>query len=302
MALSNKPKPKQPLLETLLETKINKQLTNWLAYHLVFDEKININLSELNSPFLIEKLANIIIENKLDINQISHNWSLAKTDDSHISWIKDDERQQQWIINYISVQYGHNLGLQLTTLTGIELIKATLDTLKTKPEHKKHQIENIKQAWFEHAKGDKIFEWFEKEDKTAKYQSAWALISSKQIPTYLEKEFSNKKEILMFFDKTGISKEEKIGIVKSIKNKYSQEKRRREKKVKNQYNFILRNDTIKKLDGLCEKYNLNRTQIIELLIIIETEKNSHLPEQMRRIQSYELLLKDAAAPPSLSNT
>jgi len=53
-------------------------------------------------------------------------------------------------------------------------------------------------------------------------------------------------------------------------------------KGKRQCNFILSDKTNNLLDILSEKYDLSRTEIIEVLIKAEAEKETYIAEKLRK--------------------
>lgn len=50
---------------------------------------------------------------------------------------------------------------------------------------------------------------------------------------------------------------------------------------KKQYNFILSDKTIKRLDNLADKHNLKRTQVLDILLQMEEEKGIYIPERLK---------------------
>ncbi|MCY1556671.1 hypothetical protein D9M68_934400 [compost metagenome] len=49
---------------------------------------------------------------------------------------------------------------------------------------------------------------------------------------------------------------------------------------KKQYNFIMSEKAIKRLDKLAEKHDLKRTQVLEILLQMEEEKGAYIPKKL----------------------
>ncbi|MFV2926885.1 hypothetical protein ACNIZQ_32015, partial [Pseudomonas alloputida] len=54
---------------------------------------------------------------------------------------------------------------------------------------------------------------------------------------------------------------------------------------KKQYNFILSKKTIQRLDKLAEKYDLKRTQILDILLQMEEDKGIYIPEKLKPLKN-----------------
>lgn len=70
----------------------------------------------------------------------------------------------------------------------------------------------------------------------------------------------------------------------SIKKRWSQNKYRTKLTGKKQYNFILSDKAIQRLDKLAEKYDLRRTEVLEILLKMEEEKGAYIPERLRPLK------------------
>ncbi len=67
--------------------------------------------------------------------------------------------------------------------------------------------------------------------------------------------------------------------MESIKKRWSQNKYRAKLTGKKQYNFILSEKAINRLDKLAGKYDLRRTEVLEILLQMEEEKGIYIPER-----------------------
>ncbi|WP_253947681.1 hypothetical protein [Pseudomonas aeruginosa] len=67
--------------------------------------------------------------------------------------------------------------------------------------------------------------------------------------------------------------------MESTKKRWSQNKYRAKLTGKKQYNFILSEKAINRLDKLAGKYDLRRTEVLEILLQMEEEKGIYIPER-----------------------
>ena len=67
--------------------------------------------------------------------------------------------------------------------------------------------------------------------------------------------------------------------MESIKKRWSQNKYRAKLTGKKQYNFILSEKAINRLDKLADKYDLRKTEVLEILLQMEEEKGIYIPER-----------------------
>lgn len=69
----------------------------------------------------------------------------------------------------------------------------------------------------------------------------------------------------------------------SIKKRWSQNKYRAKDTGKKQYNFVLSDKAIKRLDKLADKHDLKRTQVLEILLKMEEEKGDYIPARLKQL-------------------
>jgi allophanate hydrolase subunit 1 len=90
------------------------------------------------------------------------------------------------------------------------------------------------------------------------------------------------EQLLIYFLRSNFSTIEKNALNSNARKIWNQKKAREEAKDSKQYNFILRNETIKKLDELAKKYYLSRSEIIESIIESEYKNRVHIEEKINR--------------------
>ncbi|MCY1462296.1 hypothetical protein D9M71_800570 [compost metagenome] len=86
---------------------------------------------------------------------------------------------------------------------------------------------------------------------------------------------------MIFFDSANLIAEQKTLYIDKIKKRWSQQKYREGLIGKAQYNFVLSDKAIANLDKLANLHEISRAKILEVLLEMETEKNSYIPERIR---------------------
>ena len=71
-----------------------------------------------------------------------------------------------------------------------------------------------------------------------------------------------KNELLIVLDFSIATHPEKIILIESVKKRWSQNKYRANQNGKNQYNFILSDKAIYRLDKLAKKHEIKRTEVL----------------------------------------
>lgn len=76
---------------------------------------------------------------------------------------------------------------------------------------------------------------------------------------------------------------EKIILIESVKKRWSQNKYRANQNGKNQYNFILSDKAIYRLDKLAKKHEIKRTEVLEILLKMESENGEYISKHLNRL-------------------
>ena len=204
--------------------------------------------------------------------------------DDYLKWITNNERLIAWLLLQIRTQTRVYLINPPPRLTGRDLAIAMLDIWAADLTKKTITIKNIENTWIQHIQQDHIFKWFKKENEPRRCETAWEWLK-KNKPELVSSmaPFKNQKDLLMSFDLAQLSEAEKFICIDQIKKRWSQQRYREKLTGKKQYNLILSDNTIQTLDKLAIKYNLKRTQILEILIKMEAEYEQYIPEKLRQI-------------------
>lgn len=269
-----------PLTKALPEINVDNRLINWLWFFIQHNCP-TANLGEYKSHGMRDRMAYLIKTTPNLKANIEHNKNLFLIPDQKIKWITDDERQQLWINQRINEQ---NNFIQLTAppnLTGRDYTIAFIDTWNIDKYQKEMIISGIEHAWYLHTQSDKIFKWFDDQDNLNKTSLAWEIVQKKFPISANAQPIKNYKNLVILFDSTFISLPEKILTIDAIKKRWSQNRYREKQSGKKQYNFILSDKTIRRLDHLADKHDLKRTEVLEILLQMEEDKDLYIKERKR---------------------
>lgn len=146
-----------------------------------------------------------------------------------------------------------------------------------------HTIKELGRLWSIQQKEDKVFEWIKNNDTESKIIFFREWLQGK-IPPFLPSTSSinTYEQLLIYFLRSNFSTIEKKAFSSSARKIWNQKKAREEATDSKQHNFILRIDTVKKLDELAKKYLLSRSEIIESIIESEYKNRIHIEEKINR--------------------
>lgn len=274
------------LAAALGDTRLDDRFDRWLWFYLN-GRGAGFAPSELDGAIMRDRMADFIEEHPWSKRQIDVEKTRLLLPDQCLTWIsKKDDRQHQWLIPQIRNETGIIYEPPPPRLLGRDLVVVMIDVWDTDASRKRAVLNNLEQAWIEHKKQDHIFRWFRDTDSARRCTLAWEwLCKNEPMLTQFSPAIESYDELLKFFDRTRFSKDEKVLRIDAIKKRGSQQKYRENLTGKKQYNFMLSDKTIRRLDELAETYDLKRPQILEILIQMEAESGIYIPEKMKMIRN-----------------
>lgn len=274
------------LAAALGDTRLDDRFDRWLWFYLN-GRGAGFAPSELDGAIMRDRMADFIEEHPWSKRQIDVEKTRLLLPDQCLTWIsKKDDRQHQWLIPQIRNETGFIYEPPPPRLLGRDLVVVMIDVWDTDASRKRAVLNNLEQAWIEHKKQDHIFRWFRDTDSARRCTLAWEwLCKNEPMLTQFSPTIESYDELLKFFDRTRFSKDEKVLRIDAIKKRGSQQKYRENLTGKKQYNFMLSDKTIRRLDELAETYDLKRPQILEILIQMEAESGIYIPEKMKMIRN-----------------
>ncbi|MEN1579728.1 hypothetical protein AAIH51_15045 [Pseudomonas aeruginosa] len=269
------------LQKILNNLNADSRLSTWLWFFIRYYSP-QTHLGEFRSPGMRDKMADFIISHP----ELRQTIEIRKNNDflpeQSLHWITNDKRQNAFLIKKLAEKNGYNYITEPTNLTGRELTIATIDIWPIDLAQKSLLVNQTKTEWEQHSSTDHIFKWLDGPDVNQKLETAWGMFKSKfPLLTSQPNPPQEKDDLIILFDSPFITVPEKILLMDSIRKRWSQNKYRSKQSGKKQYNFILSDKAINRLDKLADKHDLKRTQVLEILLQMEEEKGAYIPEKLR---------------------
>lgn len=228
-------------------------------------------------------MAAYLENNRWLIERVKEAQSRTLIPERELKWISEGNRQIEWLKLKVFTLSQINILPTPIELTGKDSLIAALDLWQTDHSHKTLELRKLEKQWHDHKLGDKRYKWFK--DDQEKVATAWNWLNNNVIlGPYTSTTFENYEDLLIYFDKANFTAEKIDLYIEKIKKKWSQEKYRKSLKNKNQYNFILTDKAIERLDKIASEHNISRARVLEILLEQEAEKNLYVPEKIRMIK------------------
>lgn len=273
------------LAATLGDTRLNARFDRWLWFYLN-DLGADFDPNEFDGPAMRDRMADFIADRTWEKGQIAADKSRRLLPDERLAWITKDDRLHKWLTKHLKEEIGIRRITPPPRLLDRDLMITIVDVWNTDLSSKMAALNDLEFSWSEHRKQDHIFRWFRDTDSARRCILAWEwLRKNEPALTHLSPAIECYDELLKFFDMTRFSKDEKVLRIDAIKKRWSQQKYRENLAGKKQYNFMLSDKTISRLDELAKAYDLKRPQILEILVQVEAERGLYLPEKMKMLRN-----------------
>ncbi len=228
-------------------------------------------------------MAAYLENNRWLIERVKAEKSRTLIPERELKWISEGNRQIEWLKLKAFILPQVNILTAPIEITGKDLLIAAIDLWQTDHSQKALELRKLEKQWHEHKLGDNRYKWFK--DDQEKVTTAWNWLNSNVIlGPYTSTTFESYEDLLIYFDRANFTPEKIDLYIEKIKRKWSQGKYRKSLKNKNQYNFILTDKAIGRLDKIASEHNISRARVIEILLEQEAEKNLYVPEKIRMIK------------------
>ncbi len=276
------------LSKILQENTHSKRVNIWLWFYLE-SQNFQLDQSHFNTPEMRNFMANLISSNTGIDSDIRHCVGRDLLPDEMFEWIENEERQCQWLVSYLNKSPNIWLKNYPVRLIKRDLVIAMIDTLRLDLSSKKSTIDVMKNSWNHQINDDKPLLWFKRENEELKCDLAWKWIVKNGGINFLlqPNSIQSHQELLIYFDRMEFSIEKKLLCLNFVKKSWSQQKYRNNLTGKKQYNFILSDKAIDRLDKLANKYDLKRASILEILLQMESEKSLYIAEKIKILKGIE---------------
>ena len=282
----------QPLARILEDTSIQRSYSIWLWHQLTILHDYRSWLGELNDPGMKLKMEKLLAkpDNSLLSETIEKKRNQQLLSPNQFEWLNEGKRQAEWLNCRIATHLDFNQFMQPIKVeaTGIDLLYATIDLWDTDIIEKANLIYKLRQDWTLHIRNDKQFHWFRDDEQKCSLAGKWLNsrhgFSILELPTTVDGSLDNYEDLIIFFD--NCTKDQKNFYIGEIKKSWSRQKHRSRQSLigKKQYNFVLSEKAISRLDQLSDTYELSRAKILDILLKMESEQNRYLPERIRLLK------------------
>ncbi|HCL4007339.1 hypothetical protein QOT89_27445 [Pseudomonas aeruginosa] len=166
---------------------------------------------------------------------------------------------------------------------------ATIDCAESPAREKTSFLATLKRAWDEQQPLDQQLDWIKEGDEREACSHVWEWLSknlSNQVFPNARPE--SHQRLLQALDTFRWSTIERAHCIATVRRLWRQKIRRKDAKGKKQYNFILSDKAIKRLDRFSKDHEISRARVLEILLQMEDEKDLYLKEQIRVLRGIEL--------------
>ena len=250
------------------------------------------SLDDLNEPGVRAKMRGITQNDPQLANFINDKKSEQLLPSKYFDWIDEGKRQAEWLISKIGDHIITDFFMRPSNLSSKDWLIASIDLWNIELVRKELLLKHLKDFWFAHKKEDEPLQWFqnnEQKEDEQKCSLAGKWLNNNvdglfilAMPATADRSLEAYEDLLIFFDRC--TKDQKKLYLYGIKKAWSQQRYRQKLTGKAQYNFILSDKAIQRLDKFADDHELSRARILDMLLKMEAEKNLYIPEMMRRLK------------------
>ncbi|EMB9987028.1 TPA: hypothetical protein N2B89_004598 [Pseudomonas aeruginosa] len=261
----------------------------WLWFYLALRGKALYRSEAMNPRTMSEQMAESIKSFRLSPEEIAVDQSRQMVSEEHITWISNCKRQLAWIQHRLNRDESiRTLDIYSSALTKKEMLIAKMDCSGSAPRDKESQVIGLKQDWDEQTRLDKQLSWVQETNEAGACRHVVEWMRKHQP----EQEFPDTvpktlQDLLIASDAWTWSDVERKYCISTARRLWRQALRRKKAKGKKQYNFILSDKAIKRLDRFSKDNELSRARVLEILLQMEEEKDLYLKEQIRVLRGVE---------------
>jgi hypothetical protein len=261
----------------------------WLWFYLALRGKALYRSEAMNPRTMSEQMAESIKSFRLSLEEIAIDQSRQMVSEEHITWISDCKRQLAWIQHRLNRDKRiRTTDIYSSALTEREMLVAKIDCSGSAPKVKESFVIGLKQDWHEQMVFDSQLNWVQETNEAGACRHVVEWMRKHQpdqeFPETVPKTL---QELLIASDAWTWSDVERKYCISTARRLWRQALRRKKAKGKKQYNFVLSDKAVKRLDRFCKAHELSRARVLEILLQMEEEKDLYLKEQIRVLRGIE---------------
>ncbi|HEJ4410602.1 hypothetical protein [Pseudomonas aeruginosa] len=272
----------------LKEKSLDRRRDIWLWFYLALRDTAVYHPENIIPANMRDRMAESIEKFGVTTDLLGGNQNYLLIPEKHFSWISESERQLSWIKRRLPRGMADER-IYSPALSERDLLIATIDCAESPPREKTSFLANLKRAWDEQQQLDQQLDWIKEGDEREACRHVWEWLSkhlSNQV--FLNPRPESYQHLLITLDTFTWSPKERGHYISTVRRLWRQKLRRQEAKGKKQYNFILSDKAIKRLDRFTKDHELSRARVLEILLQMEDEKDLYLKEQIRVLRGIEL--------------
>ena len=201
---------------------LNDREVAWLWNFLATEEEADIDDSELNGMLMRNQIADVLKDSHSLRLRTETQKSLRLLPKQAFNWIKKDERQIRWLTDAAMRKAGFLNFPGPSGMTGSARFIFVIDAWDAEISTKDRALRDLERNWNEHLQSDRVFMWFKQENELQKCLMAWDwLENNKPRLTRGMKPLANHDELLVLFDHSNATADEKKLYVELIKRRWN---------------------------------------------------------------------------------
>lgn len=254
---------------------------NWLWHFLCIRTK-SMQLRHYG-PSAVNFMLSLLKEDPYIRNEVISCKDVNLIPESYFSWLGDEFRQTEWVLKKLMFESDlkFNFSELHHVLVGRQKIVAIIDCGSLDALNKIALVQKLERDWTAHVAGDRAYDWFKKKDEVERCEFFWDwLVKNYVALSFGQPKFKIYQDVLVYFDNSPVLNSDKLLMLERVKKAWSQKQYRQNLEGKRQCNLILSEKAVKLLDHLSGKHGLTRSQIVELLIRDEHEKEVYISERL----------------------
>ncbi|MFS2122617.1 hypothetical protein ACCC94_01690 [Pseudomonas sp. Pseusp97] len=275
------------LSNLLKEKSVDRRRDIWLWFYLALRDTAVYHPENIIPATMRDRMAESIEKFGVTTDLLGGNQNYLLIPEKHFSWISESERQLSWIKRRLPREMADER-IYSPALSERELLIATIDCAESPAREKTSFLATLKRAWDEQQQLDHQLDWIKEGDEREACLHVWDWLSkhlSDQV--FPNPRPESHQRLLQALDTFTWSTIERAHCIATVRRLWRQKLRRQEAKGKKQYNFILSDKAIKRLDRFSKDNELSRARVLEILLQMEEEKDLYLKEQIRVLRGVE---------------
>ena len=270
-------------LSGLFDTDIsNRRLELWIPFTDAIEIAINIKKQGANETGIINLTFDALKSNKELFAKINSEINSSLLSNGDFDWISNEPRQLAWIERkLIPIIPDYFITPPCFKISKRDSIISSIDRLNQSLLDKSVLLGVLSVDWNIHIKNNAISKWLKDKNEALACEHAWScIVNSFDHQLLPPTPISTFENLLLFIDSANVSPEELSKLIGKIKNGWSQKRYREKNEGRKQCNLLLSKKSIDRLDKLSSKYDMSKSDVIEILLLMEEKEKVYIKKRL----------------------